>query len=153
MTFALILLLLTHSLAGQAQQTPPDQSQEKVFNRKATASSGSKFSDENELVKDVEEALTDLPTSTPIPVKTAPSSVSVIPRDVIERSGVRYLPDVLRLVPGLEVQRLSSAGLTLLGPRPRPAGLSALAAETSIVATIWQAPFACVTSDSGLPMM
>ena len=42
------------------------------------------------------------------PLTTAPSSVSVIPGQTVTRSGARYLSDSLRMVPGVEVQRLSS---------------------------------------------
>ena len=42
------------------------------------------------------------------PVLRAPSTVTVITRDDIRNSGSRFLTDPLRLVPGLEVQRISS---------------------------------------------
>ena len=42
------------------------------------------------------------------PVKRAPATVSVIDKDLLQRTGVRFLPDAFRLVPGFEVQRLSS---------------------------------------------
>jgi len=41
-------------------------------------------------------------------LKTAPSSVSVLPGQNVSRSGARYLSDSLRMVPGVEVQRISS---------------------------------------------
>jgi iron complex outermembrane receptor protein len=42
------------------------------------------------------------------PVESAPSSVTVVPNKTVTRSGARYLADNLRMVPGVEVQRLSS---------------------------------------------
>jgi outer membrane receptor for ferrienterochelin and colicin/pimeloyl-ACP methyl ester carboxylesterase len=41
-------------------------------------------------------------------LKTAPSSVSVVPGQTVPRSGARYVSDSLRMVPGIEVQRFSS---------------------------------------------
>ena len=42
------------------------------------------------------------------PLKTAPSSVSVIRGQTVPRSGARYVSDSLRMVPGVEVVRTSS---------------------------------------------
>ncbi len=49
-----------------------------------------------------------IPSKVKRPLARAPSTVTVITADQIRRSGARFLTDVLRLVPGLEVQRLSS---------------------------------------------
>jgi len=42
------------------------------------------------------------------PAASAPSTVSVLTGRDVQRSGVRYLSDALRMVPGAEVQRISS---------------------------------------------
>jgi iron complex outermembrane receptor protein len=42
------------------------------------------------------------------PVERAPSSLTVLKGEDLRRTGVRFLPDALRLVPGFEVVRLSS---------------------------------------------
>ncbi len=43
------------------------------------------------------------------PVSQAPSSITVLKGDDLRRTGVRFLPDALRLVPGFEVVRFSSS--------------------------------------------
>lgn len=52
--------------------------------------------------------ISDLATRTNRSIVLSPSSVSVLTGDDVRRSGVRFITDVLRLVPGLEVQRVSS---------------------------------------------
>ncbi len=47
-------------------------------------------------------------TRTKRPITISPSSITVLTGEVVRRSGVRYITDVFRLVPGLEVQRSSS---------------------------------------------
>ncbi len=51
---------------------------------------------------------TESPTGTPIPIARAPSTVTVIDGSDVRRSGARYISDVLRMVPGLEVLRTTS---------------------------------------------
>ncbi|MHC4516034.1 MAG: TonB-dependent receptor plug domain-containing protein [Planctomycetota bacterium] len=56
----------------------------------------------------VDDPKPDLATRTDRSIVLSPSSVSVVTGDEVRRSGIRYITDVLRLVPGLEIQRVSS---------------------------------------------
>lgn len=47
-------------------------------------------------------------TATDLPIARSPSAISVLTGDQIRRSGVRFLTDSFRLVPGFEVSRLSA---------------------------------------------
>jgi iron complex outermembrane receptor protein len=51
---------------------------------------------------------TDLPTKTSRDFIDSPSTLSVLTKREIQESGARYPSDVLRLIPGLEVQRIYS---------------------------------------------
>jgi iron complex outermembrane receptor protein len=53
--------------------------------------------------------LAELPTRTPQLLSRSPSTVSVVTGEELRDSGVRFFPDALRGVPGLEIQRFSSS--------------------------------------------
>jgi len=57
-----------------------------------------------------EPPVVGLPGRTPQPLVRSPSTVTLITADQVRLSGARFLSDVLRLVPGLEVQRVSPTG-------------------------------------------
>ena len=63
----------------------------------------------DDIVKEAMDALKEVTsTGRKSSLLRAPSTVTIITREEIRHSGARFLTDVLRLVPGIEVQRVSS---------------------------------------------
>lgn len=103
-----LLLMVTASVAPShfLPQDPPERPEVQEMQR-----SGGDLPSERDLIEQEREETSS--TRIPKEVKSAPSTVSVITSDEVERSGVRFLTDALRLAPGLEVQRLSSTESTV----------------------------------------
>jgi iron complex outermembrane receptor protein len=92
-------------LADQNQEPPPTDghnTQEDQIRARSPS--------EEELFADVERWLVRglIPGGDPIPIARAPSTITVIDGTDVRRSGARYVSDVLRMVPGLEVLRTTS---------------------------------------------
>jgi iron complex outermembrane receptor protein len=63
---------------------------------------------EEDLYKRIREREEESSTKRRSPLVRAPSTVSVLDADEVERLGLRFLPDALRRLPGMEVARTSS---------------------------------------------
>jgi iron complex outermembrane receptor protein len=78
-------------------------------------------------------------------ILTSPSAVSVLTADDLRRSGVRHLPDALRLVPGISVVQTDawSWGVDAreMSKRKYARGLQVLVDGRSIYSPAWAAPF------------
>ncbi len=89
---------------GVAAQDPAQIEQEES----APPGTGSRITDLIESINFQQPQITPASVLQPTTKERAPSSVTVISDDIIRRSGARYPSDILRLGPGIEVQRLSS---------------------------------------------
>ncbi len=93
------VLLVVLAAAGAGQEPPAPAAQES-----ATPT-------ERDLFDKLRQE--EMSTKTARPVARAPSSVSVLTGDDAQRLGIRFLPDALRRIPGLEVERISSTESTV----------------------------------------
>jgi iron complex outermembrane receptor protein len=93
---------LCFCLFALLQQTAPDNPQDPTPTKPAQESAPPNF-------RPRDPGVTESSTRTPIPIERSPASVTVIPGQVVEDSGVRFFTDILRLVPGFEVSRFSSS--------------------------------------------
>jgi iron complex outermembrane receptor protein len=65
--------------------------------------------DESAILKEIELLRVRSTTMTDLPIARSPSAITVLTGDQLRRSGVRFLSDSFRLVPGFEVTRYSAS--------------------------------------------
>jgi iron complex outermembrane receptor protein len=65
--------------------------------------------DERDILGKIDSLMVRSATLTDLPIARSPSAITVLTGDQLRRSGVRFLSDSLRLVPGFEVTRLSAS--------------------------------------------
>jgi iron complex outermembrane receptor protein len=93
--------------AGQAQETDDaPEPEEPPAAPLAKAVTDRPYSSENAVFARIPNV--EAPSRTETPITQAPSTITVLDGLELRRSGVRFLSDALRVVPGLEVLRMSS---------------------------------------------
>lgn len=101
--FGLFLSALFIPLAGVSAQDPSAPGQEKP---QTPAEAAAPQDEKSRFENSPEESSS---AANPVPLRKSYSSTTILTGDDLERSGVRFLADALRLVRGIEVQRVSSS--------------------------------------------
>ncbi|HXW16995.1 MAG TPA: TonB-dependent receptor [Candidatus Acidoferrales bacterium] len=108
------VLILAHGFARAAQtSTPPSSSQDAASHSAPTETSSQASLAQQDLTATSIEDLMDIKVTsaskTQQSLSRTPAAMFVISRDDIVRSGANNIPDILRMVPGLDVAQINSS--------------------------------------------